>query len=178
MRYNQEIAKAYLNYDGPFNIQIISGLAKFLSELTIATHSERRKLYRVFIELTQNVALYSSERTPLFNASAVGKGKVYIINKKEKFKCITINKIQKEHVSTLLKNCHEINNTPTEILRVKKRELYRLSGFQETGAHIGLIMIYLYSENKLDIEIIEEEENEIYFKIEATINKNGYPETY
>jgi len=176
MRHNQELENAYLFFDGPFNIQIISCMAKFLSELTLASPSERKKLYRVFIELTQNVALYSYERTPLLLTNSIGKGKVYIIDENEFFKCITINKIQREHIPVLLKNCEEINATPIEILRAKKRELYRLSSFQDTGAHIGLIMIYIYSENEIFVEIIEDENKEAYFKIEATITKNGKPE--
>jgi hypothetical protein len=176
MQHDKEIERAYLCFEGPFNIQIISSFAKFLSELTIASHSERKKLYRVFIELTQNVALYSIDRTPLSNNTTIGKGKVYILDEAEEFKCITMNKILKEHAPVLLNNCNEINATPVNILKIKKRELYRLSSFQDTGAHIGLIMIYLFSEHALDFEVIEVSDNEIYFKIIATIKKNELTE--
>ncbi len=172
MQHTKEINDAYFYYDGPFNIQVISGIARFLSELTIAIHTERKKIYRVFIELTQNVALYSYERTPLLNDTAIGKGKVYFLNLENEFKCITINRIQPEHASVLLNYCREINATPVDELRVKKRELYKMSSFHDTGAHIGLIMIFMYSENLLNIEIIEEEDKSTYFKIVATINKN------
>ena len=172
MTYNKESDQAYLSYQGPFNIQIISGMARFLSELTIATHSDRKKIYRVFIELTQNVALYSYDRVSLLNDSGVGKGQIYFLINEDEFKCITINRILREHAGVLINNCKEINATPPDELRVKKRELYRLSNVKDTGAHIGLIMIFLYSEHLLNMEIIEEDNNITYFKIEATINKN------
>ena len=174
MQHNNEIDNVYFYYDGPFNIQIISGIARFLSELTVALLTERKKIYRVFIELAQNVALYSYDRTPLINDTAIGKGKVYVLNLENEFKCITINRINPEHATVLLNYCKNINETPVNELRVKKKELYRMSDSHDSGAHIGLIMIYLYSENLLNIELIEEENNVKYIKIEATINKNTW----
>jgi hypothetical protein len=49
--------------------------------------------------------------------------------------------------------------------------LRKLASFQDTGAHIGLIMICMYSGHPLDFEIIETENGEKYFKIAATIHK-------
>jgi hypothetical protein len=170
--HETEKEKLYMNYDGPFIIQIISTFAKFLLENTVATERISKKLYRVFIELAQNVALYSFERVALINGTFIGKGKVYILENVNTFKCITINRIQKEHAAILTRNCTEINATPAEALRAKRRGLYKLANFQDTGAHIGLIMICTYSANPIEFEIIEKEEGEIYFKIAATINKN------
>jgi hypothetical protein len=174
MQHDSEIDNAYFYYNGPFNIQIISGIARFLSELTVALHSERKKIYRVFIELTQNVALYSYDRTPLINDTAIGKGKVYVLNLENEFKCVTINRIQPDHADVLLNYCKNINETPVNELRNKKKELYRMSNSQDSGAHIGLIMIFLYSENLLNIELIEDDDNIKYIKIVATINKNTW----
>jgi len=121
--------------------------------------------------LAQNVSLYSLERIDLINGSSIGKGQVTILENKNEFKCITINRIQKEHVPVLIGNCTEINATPIEVLRVKKRDLFRVAKFQDTGAHIGLIMIYIFSANPIEFEIIENKNGELYFKIAATISK-------
>jgi hypothetical protein len=161
----------YMSYDGPFIIQIIATFAKFLLENTASTAQVSKKLYRVFIELAQNVSLYSLERIDLINGSSIGKGQVTILENKNEFKCITINRIQKEHVPVLIRNCTEINATPMEVLRVKKRDLFRVAKFQDTGAHIGLIMIYIFSANPIEFEIIENKNGELYFKIAATISK-------
>ena len=75
---DQDLKRLYMNYDGPFIIQIISTFSKFLLENTVATEHVSKKLYRVFIELAQNVALYSSERVGLINGAFIGKGKVYL----------------------------------------------------------------------------------------------------
>lgn len=170
---DKDIERELFSYSGPFYIQIISALAKYLSEDSIASEIVRKKFYRVFIELAQNVALYSFDREKLSNETTVGSGKIFVIEKQNEFKCITINRIQKEHVPILIKNCSEINATPLNGLRIKKKNLYKLSNSQDTGAHIGIIMIYTYSENPIDFEIIEKEGGLFYFKISATINKKG-----
>lgn len=168
----KDMPRLYMNYDGPFIIQIISTFAKFVLENTVVTERVSKKLYRVFIELAQNVALYSYERIELINNTFIGKGSVYIMENKDNFECITINKILPEHATILLKNCAKINATPMSALKAKRRELYKLANVQDTGAHIGLIMIYVYSTNPIQYETIEKQ-GELYFKITATLNKNN-----
>jgi hypothetical protein len=163
-----------MTYEGPFSIQIISTLAKFSMESILASEQAREKLYRVFIELAQNVALYSFHRVKTSTGSFIGKGKVCITDEEHKLRCTTINEIQKEHGSVLNTNCTEINNTTLNNLRAKKRSLRKKAEFEDTGAHIGLIMICIYSENPLSYEIINDTNSDkMYFKISATINKRN-----
>jgi hypothetical protein len=171
MLNDTDIDGIYMNYDGPLNVQIISTFAKFMSENTIAPMHVRKKLYRVFIELTQNVALYSFERVQLTTGPATGKGNIYVINKPNEFKCVTINKIQDEHAPILIENCAAINATPNNALRAKKNNLRKLAHIQDTGAHIGLIMIHMYSESPIDFEIIDKKDDGLYFKVAASISK-------
>jgi hypothetical protein len=160
----------YLSYEGPFEIEVISTLAQFLRKNINASDFVRRKLYRVFIELVQNVALYSADKALLAKNKTNGKGQVYIIEEKEVFRCVTINKILKEHASVLTKNCTDINNSTHDELRAKKKKLRALIKVQDTGAHIGLIMIKTYSGCPLEFKIIEDKEkDELYFYISATI---------
>jgi hypothetical protein len=160
-----------LNYEGPFCIQVVSAFAKFLLENTFATELANKKLHRVFIELAQNVSLYSFDREQLINGSAIGKGNVYITEYTHELKCVTINKIRDEHAPILAKNCTEINAASLHILKARKRQLRKLSSIQDTGAHIGLIMICIYSGNPLEFDIFKTKEGDTYFKIAATINK-------
>lgn len=167
---DEELGKLYMKYEGPFIIQIIFTFAKFLLENTVVTKRVSKKLFRVFIELAQNVSLYSVEREEFINGSYIGKGKVYIMEYDHFFKCITINKIQKEHVEKLITNCTIINASTMEALRTKKKELYKIAKFQDTSAHIGLIMLHVYSTNPIEFEFIEEN-GDTYFKIAVVINK-------
>jgi Family of unknown function (DUF6272) len=164
-----------MTYEGPFGIQIISVLAKFSQDNIDASEQAREKFYRIFIELAQNVALYSFNRVPLSNGTTIGQGKVYITEEKQEIQCVTINEIQKEHGAILDANCAEINQSNMYALRNKKRKLHRQAEFKDTGAHIGLIMISIYSGNPLQYEIINDTmNNKIYFKILATIYKGNF----
>lgn len=159
-------------YDGPFNMQVISTLAKSLLENSTAPEPAKMKLYRVFIELTQNLAQYSYQQVMLVNGETAGKGKVIITDEEQHFTCTTINKVRQEHCSILEKNCHDINNSSVKQLKEKKRSLRKMSDFNDTGAHIGLIMISLYSGNPLKYEILYDDTcAEYYFRITATIQK-------
>jgi hypothetical protein len=161
-----------LTYEGPFGIQIISALAKFLRENCDASELTRVKLYKVFIELAQNVALYSLDKVKFFNNSDIGKGKVNVIEAGNNLYCTTINEIQKEHGYILNANCAEINKATKNELQIKKKKLHRLAEFEDTGAHVGLIMISFYSENPLSYEIINDKDTDkMYFKISAIIKK-------
>lgn len=168
---NNKDENSYMNYDGPLIIQIISTFARFLLKNTTDSEVVSKKLYRIFIELAQNVALYSMDRVTLTNNIIVGKGIVNIIENESEFKCITINKVLDEHVPILINYCTEINSTSIEALKAKKKDLYKLSSTQASGAHIGLIMIYMYSGNLLDFEIIDNGIKGKYFKLGVTINR-------
>jgi hypothetical protein len=169
-----EHEKLYLSYEGPFSIQIISSLARIVLENIPASESARQKLYRVFIELAQNVGLYSYDRMDIANNHSpdIGIGKICVVDNFDHFQCFTVNKIANEHGEILRNNCMEINNSTMHDLRIKKKALRKMAGFKDTGAHIGLIMIYINSGNPLGCEVFEESTDYKYFKICATILKN------
>ncbi|RPH32689.1 MAG: hypothetical protein EHM93_08190 [Bacteroidales bacterium] len=130
------------------------------------------KLYRVFIELCQNVARYSAERHVLLDSSIIGVGTIHIQNNDLYFKCTTVNRILSEHQNVLIKNCREINSSTKEDLKKRKEKFRKESTILDTGAHIGLIAVCLYSENQFEFDVTDNPENSAtYFSITATINK-------
>jgi hypothetical protein len=159
-------------YEGPFNIRIISTLGKYLTDFLETTFETRLSMYRVFIEICQNVALYSIERVWQNKKSTVGYGKVVLTDSADHLTCYTYNKILDCHVDILLQNCENVNKLSMEELLELKEKLRRESSIKDLGAHIGMISIRLFSKNLIKFEIIEKpEENSKYFKITATINK-------
>jgi hypothetical protein len=161
-----------LQYRGPMGIQVISGLAKFLAEYSPCSENVRKKVYRVFIELVQNVSLYSAEQFPAENGPYIGVGQVFVYDCDSHFRCVTINRILKEHAAILFENCNAINLSSRQSLKERKKNLHKLANAQDSGAHIGLIMIYTYSGNPLEVEILEEHASEYFFKIATCINKD------
>lgn len=171
MTLNKSVTdQQFMHYQGPFTIQVISTLAKLLMENVVANANEKNKLYRIFIELAQNIALYSNERMEAARVATVGIGEVYVVNKPNEFKCVAINEIHKLHETKLVNNCAEINSLSNKALNDKKNALRKIAHIQDTGAHIGLIMVCSYSENPIDFEVINSNDK-LYFKISANVSK-------
>lgn len=167
-----ECDKSVILYCGPFRLQIIAVLGKLMLDSLDTSEIIRMKLYRVYIELTRNVYLYSAERLYQKNSSDAGVGKVYLRSTESSYTCTTFNKILNEHVDTLINNCNSINNNTELELRRIKSEFRKSAQFDELGAHIGLIMIKIYSGNPLQFQIIEDNIKKTkFFEITATINR-------
>lgn len=158
------------SYEGPFNMRIISSLGKYLAEYLETGFETRMSLYRVFIEICQNVALYSINRINQDNNSTVGIGKVLIESDQNYYYCTTQNAIQDDHAKILKNYCEEINSLETNDLIKFKEKLRRESSIRDNGAHIGLISIRLFSKNKLKI-VFDKINNQSVFIITSLIEK-------
>jgi hypothetical protein len=161
-----------VSYYGPFSMRVISNIGKYLLESENAIELAKMRLYRVLIELSQNVALYSYNRLQIPNQSTLGVGSVKITSNNDHYKCQTLNKILPEHKDILIKNCAEINNSNEFELKKKKMILRNESSLRDNSAHIGLITMSLYSGNPLEFNVLNDNESQShYFSINVTINK-------
>ncbi|MCX7985818.1 MAG: SiaB family protein kinase [Bacteroidales bacterium] len=169
MNANATDKKIVFSYEGPFNMRIISSLGKYLAEYLDASFETRMSLYRVFIEISQNVALYSEDRVKQELDNTVGVGKVHIETDGKSYFCTTKNRIRPEHGDILINYCQRINEATTNDLIKLKEKLRRESSIKDNGAHIGLISIRLFSKNLLDVSITKENDN-TYFTISSIIS--------
>jgi hypothetical protein len=151
-------------------MRIISSLGKYLAEYLDSSFEVRMSLYRVFIEISQNVALYSTERVKQEFDNTVGVGKVAIEYDDSHYYCTTQNEIKPEHINTLRDNCKQINDTAPNDLNKLKEKLRRESSIKDNGAHIGLISIRLFSKSPLSVSF-DEINGKTYFTISSIISK-------
>jgi hypothetical protein len=162
-----------ISYYGPFSMRVISNIGKYLIECENTKEIAKMRLYRILIELSQNVALYSFNRQLITNQSTLGVGTIKITSNNEHYRCQTLNKIMPEHQDILVRNCREINSSTESELKKRKMILRNESSLRDNNAHIGLITLYLYSGNPLEFDVLNDNEsNSLYFSINATINKN------
>jgi hypothetical protein len=160
-------------YEGPFNMRIISCLGKYLTDFIDTSYEARMSMYRVFIEICQNVSLYSIDRVWQNKKSTVGYGKLLITESDTHLTCYTINKILDDHATILKQNCENLNKLSNNDLIELKEKLRRESSIEDFGAHIGLISIRQFSKNTLKYEFVDKPEiNSKYFAITATIKKS------
>jgi hypothetical protein len=129
-----------------------------------------QKIFRIFVELTQNVSYYSAETIEMGPETNCGAGWVSVQNFPNEYHVTTGNRIKEEHAPILTRYCNEINALSEEELKKLKRDLRAQAMVRDTGANIGLIQSCIMSGNPIDFLISEEDGNH-YFTIRVRITK-------
>ncbi|MBS3807092.1 MAG: SiaB family protein kinase [Bacteroidales bacterium] len=161
-------------YEGPFFIDMLTLLGQHLKTLTLKNTSMQKKLFRVYIELAQNVAKYAEQYVqPGNKEKRVGIGEVWVKEDKNQYSLTTRNLVQQKDANILSQRCEIINNTDFHDLRDLKRELRKSSTDHKLGARIGLVQARLISDNPLHYTILEENRDYSYFKLTVKFSKNG-----
>lgn len=164
--------KALLIYGGVFTLNLISTLGNHIKSLTGHHPKILQRIFRIFIEITQNVSYYSDKTMQVANGLVCGTGWVAIQEFEDHYKITTGNPIKPEHAPRLEKYCSEINSLGMEELKVLKRETRSQAMIRETGAQIGLIQISIASGNKLDYQLPVLADQQHFFIISARADKN------
>ena len=172
------IAKEYqerslLIYQGVFTVNLISILGNHIRLLPGHDALLMQHVFKVFIELSQNVSYYSYRTLELKEGVLCGIGWVSIQETDTTYRITTGNPIRPEHGPKLENYCKEINGLDEEALKTLKRKTRAQAMMRDTNAQIGLIQIGLLSGSKLDFDITAVNEHESFFRISATINKDS-----
>lgn len=160
-----------LFYNGPISIEMVSFMANHIRDLLVDNERISKKIFKVFIELTQNVSYYSAnliKGSEKYGASR-GIGYVSVDPVENGYTVTTGNLIQVTHGPILEKNCGEINKLDEVELRELKRKTRTQAAVRDVGAHIGLIHTGLISGSKLNVEIEPVDDNFSYFTIRVLI---------
>ncbi len=172
------INSLYLNniisFNGPIGLDLISFLGNYLKTVIIAEKPTITRVFKIFMELTQNVSNYSvlsNEKLQNENSKRNGIGIVSVDELEYTFSITTENLIFKEHGPILQKNCNQINSLNITELRQLKRETRKLAGIKDIGAHIGLIHTGLITNKPLRVVITPVDEAYSFFKITAQVDK-------
>jgi len=168
--YNIFDHSVLLSYRGPFEKYTLLAFNKNLQELTCENQKVTKKLFKVFIELTQNISYYSAEtNSKTGNNTGVG---IFVFGELENYYTFTTgNLVCVEDGITLAHRCRIINSLNRVDLRKRKREQRAISHGTKVGASIGLIQAALISTNSLDTEIIPVDNEFSFFSISVTFEK-------
>lgn len=166
--YSQNI----ILYQGPINIDLVSFISNYLKQYLKADIAVTSRIYKVLIELIQNVSYYSAEQFSNTRSFGSGIGWFRVDENEKDFTISTGNKIYKEHGPVLEKNSSEINSLQEEELRELKRKTRTQASQRDIGAHIGLIQTGLITRNAIDLKIKPVDEIFSFFTITAKVNKS------
>jgi hypothetical protein len=160
-----------LTYQGPITVNLVSFLGNYIKSFINYDTKVLVRLFKIYIELTQNVSYYSADTKMVKNGVNCGVGWFSLQEFDDTFRISTGNKILKTDGEKLRIYCQEINSLDDKELRELKRKTRAQAMVRDVGAHIGLIQTSLTSENKLEFSIEPIDKKHSFFTISTRINK-------
>ncbi len=161
-----------VSYKGPFTGQILKDIGEYISDNLQPNAKASKKLFKIFIELAQNISYYSAEANRIGNKITKYRvGSVVIGELDNHYFMTTGNRVSNKSVSILSEKCDYINSLQREDLRKYKREQRNMDESEFGGANIGLITVALTSDNPLDVEVEKVDDSNSFFSLTVYINK-------
>ena len=160
-----------ISYKGPFDKHILTILGNYIKTIIGKDKQLSIKLFKIFIELAQNISYYSSKRSKTIDDSGIGILAIREVD--DKFYLHSGNQVKAEDVFPILDKCEIINSLDRDGLREYKRQQRNLPRGEKGGAHIGLIQVALTSANPLDIKVTPIDDDYSFFAVTVVVDKDS-----
>lgn len=160
-----------ISYKGPIDEKILQAIGSHIEGILSQHPKAGKKVFKIFIELAQNISYYSAEKSIYKDKKEIGSGMILIGETEESYSFVTGNLVRNEDILSIIDKSEIINSLDREELREYKREQRKLPKGPKGGAHIGLIMVALTSDNPLDIEVTPIDDDHSFFSIAVKIDK-------
>ncbi len=155
-------------FEGNFSQAVISNLAESVRNLVcqIKGKALARKAFGIFVEMSQNIMRYSSER----NADNHGKGQFLLFFNNDAFYFILSNLVDPAQMDFLMKKISEVNRQNPEELKasyiVRQRQK---SDRASNSPGLGLLFIVRRSGHPLGIGFLPEGEGKLRFYLRVML---------
>ncbi|WP_154658287.1 SiaB family protein kinase [Eisenibacter elegans] len=158
-------------YRGPITDVMIAELSREVRQKTAHTPKTGKKVFAVFMELTQNMLYYSAEKT-YFGQDPNSIGMLFLsFDLQEGYTFGCGNLVENPYVPELVENCNIINSLDRDSLRDYKRQQRNAPQRERSrGAGIGLIQSAITADNPLDVVFTEMNERYTLFELTVKID--------
>ncbi len=160
-----------VSYKGPFDPHVLSFIGSYIKDLIDQSTDTGRKIFKIFIEVAQNISFYSAERNHFGHQDHAGVGTFVILEETEHYRLISGNVIKKDVEEMLMEKCNKIISLDKQGLRQYKRELLEQPDSTFGGANIGLIQIAITAETAFEFEIRKLNKETSFFILSIRIKK-------
>jgi len=100
-----------ISFSGTFDGGVLSAFAKQVENDLSPSPQLNKKIFKIFVELAQNIAMYSSDKVMTDDQSNFNGYGIFIIKEYvDKFNLIAANMAFKEDAKIALEKCDVINN--------------------------------------------------------------------
>ena len=141
-----------ISYKGPFDILVLNAIGNYINTYLWSNSRLKKKVFNIFIELSQNISFYSLETMELTVERPTGSGTLFINEYDNYYEIVCTNVINEQRILQFNKFINKINSMDKEQLREFKRKQLMFRNNQHRG-NIGLIKIVLLSGNPLIVHI-------------------------
>lgn len=158
-----------VSYKGPFDKHILAVIGNYIEVIIKGNPNASRKIFKVFIELAQNIAFYSAETT--HGTKPIGVGTLVIGEYENSYTFSTGNLIKKDQLIPMIEKFEIINTLDRDDLRAFKRKQRSLPNSVFGGANIGLIQVALTASSEIEYEVTEVDDTTAFLSLSVKIEK-------
>lgn len=175
LEYYQEMKgiNFVLLFKGTVSQDILVGLKEVMeSRFSRCVSQDRsaKKVFSVFIELSQNVLHHSDEKVRMESGADIGAGIVIICENDRSYKINSGNMIDNSRLPEMIKHCDHINRLDSEGLKGLYRErLKKPLGKDRKSPQLGLVDIAIKSGNPIMLEAKKLDEQYSFLVIATSI---------
>lgn len=163
--------KTLVLYKGPLDTNILVSVGTYIRNLSKNDTALNKRIFTVFMEMAENISLYSAEFERFEGSKRSGIG-TFVVREDDSFYYFhSGNVVYNIDIIPIIDKCGIINSLDRESLRDFKRRQRNLPHGDKGGANIGLIQIALTSNNPLDIQLTPIDEERSFFSICVQIDK-------
>jgi hypothetical protein len=160
-----------LYYKGPIDEKILQTIGYYIDGFLSQNPKAGKKIFKVFIELAQNISYYSAEKNIFRGEKEIGSGLFLIGETIEAYTFMSGNLVKNDDINAIIDKSEIINSLDRDELREYKRQQRKKPTGAKGGANIGLIQVALTSANPLDIEVTPVDDDHSFFSIAVKIDK-------
>ncbi len=161
-----------ISYKGPFDAQVLSVIAENIEYSLSSDPRVSRKIFKIFIELAQNISFYSLERLRTDSGAMFGAGVLILREFDEHYSFATGNMIKNTSVLPLIQKCEAINILEREKLRQYKRKLRNMPSGVPGGGNIGLVQVALTADYPLEYNVVSIDNHRSFYVLNVRVNKS------
>jgi hypothetical protein len=166
-----------LDFQGAISQDMVAGMAELLKNKFSQEFGRTnivKKLFSIFIEMAQNIAIYSAERVYLDDRHGdVGAGIIVVTEENNNYTITSGNLVKENSISKIIEHCQRINRMEKgELRQFYKAQIKSSRKRGKKGAGVGLIDIARKSGNAIRYGVTQVDDINSFLVLSVKIHKD------
>lgn len=158
-----------VSFKGPLSQAILMELGGFVKK-QLTTNQQVKRVFSIFVEMTQNVLHHSAEKD--HSTNSMGVGVIMLVEKPQNYLISSGNLVTQATSERLIETCNYLNSlSEEELKRAYKTKLKMATSRNDKGAGVGLYDITRKSDGALEYLATPFDAKHQFFVLTAMVNK-------